>query len=154
MEMPKPGSAHKKLEKLVGSWTGEEKMHPSPWAPQGSTATGVVENRVALDGFAVVQDYEQRHGNQVTFRGHGVFRWDAPRERYVLHWFDSMGMGPNEYVGSFDGPVLTLISDTGQGLSRTVFDLAGAGAYRFRMEQSEDGKQWQTLMEGSYTRRG
>lgn len=154
MEMPKPGEAQRKLEILAGSWTGEEKMHPSPWDLQGGTATGRVRNEVALDGFAVVQDYEQERGGQITFRGHGVFRWDAARETYSLHWFDSMGMPPNEYLGNFDGDVLTMTSETPQGTSRTVMDLRESGTYRFRMDHSRDGKEWQTLMEGSYSRQG
>jgi hypothetical protein len=128
-------------------------MHPSPWDPAGGTALGRVENREALDGFVVVQDYAQERAGRVTFRGHGVFSWDAPRRSYVFHWFDSMGMPPNEYVGQFQGDVLTLSYQGPQGHSRAVFDLTQAGRYAFRMDFSPDGATWQTLMEGSYLRR-
>lgn len=77
MEMPRPTEAHRRLHALAGDWTGTEKMHPSPWDPQGGTAEGRVQNRVALDGFAIVQQYEQRRGGQISFSGHGVFSWDA-----------------------------------------------------------------------------
>lgn len=30
MAMPKPTKFHKKLEALVGDWSGEETMHPMP----------------------------------------------------------------------------------------------------------------------------
>ncbi|MGE5277442.1 MAG: DUF1579 family protein [Acidobacteriota bacterium] len=74
--MPRPGEPHRQLRKLVGSWRGEERLSPSPWDPVGGTAVGRVENRSALDGFAVVQDYEQERNGAVGFRGHRVFSWD------------------------------------------------------------------------------
>src|SRR5689334_22163707 len=92
MEMPKPTDAHKKLNWLTGNWAGEEKMFPSPWDPKGGMAKARIHNRSAIDGFNVVQDYEQEHGGAVNFRGHGVFSYDANQKCYVLHWWDSMGM--------------------------------------------------------------
>ena len=66
MEMPKPGSPHQKLQRLSGKWTGEEKMHPSPWDPKGGAATGRILNRLSLDGFVVVQDYEQERSGNIS----------------------------------------------------------------------------------------
>ena len=152
MEMPRPGEAHKRLEKLVGSWIGEEVMQPSPWAPEGGTATGRVTNRMALDGFNIIQDYEQERNGVVTFRGHGIFSWDAMRHDYVLHWFDSMGMPPNEFRGDFDGDVLTLNSRGPQGHSRGIHDFTRPGSYTFKMDMSQDGSQWQNFMEATYQR--
>ena len=91
MEMPTPGDAHRRLEVLVGTWIGEETMHPSPWDPQGGVADGTIENRLALDGFNVIQEYTQSRDGQQTFAGHGVFGWDGQRGCYTLHWFDTMG---------------------------------------------------------------
>jgi Protein of unknown function (DUF1579) len=150
MEMPTLNEHHRRLAKLVGSWKGEEKLSPSPWDPAGGTAIGTVRNQTALDGFAVIQDYEQQRNGAVTFRGHGVFTWDSNQGSYVLHWFDSMGMPPNDFRGSFEGEVLSLTNKGPMGLSRCSFDLREPNAYRFRMEVSPDGKQWQTFMEGKY----
>jgi hypothetical protein len=152
MEMPKPTAAHRKLECFVGSWSGEERLFPSPWDPKGGNAVGRVVNRLALDGFVVVQDYEQERGGAVTFRGHGVFRWDSGDQCYVLHWFDSMGMPPNEFRGQFDAEVLTLYSKSAQGDSRAVFDFGEPGKYLFRLEVSRDRNHWVTFTEGRYTR--
>lgn len=152
MEMPRPTHGHKKLEKLIGTWHGEERMSPSPWDPEGGIAVGRVENRAALGGFAVLQDYEQRRGGAVSFQGHGIFTYDAPAEAYVLHWFDSMGMPPNEFRGRFEGDVLTLACEAPHGHSRCIFDVSRKESYSFRMDVSPDGKQWQTFMEGRYTR--
>jgi hypothetical protein len=154
MDMPKPTDAHRKLERIVGHWIGEERMNPSPWDPAGGTAVGHVVNQVALDGFVVVQDYEQERNGSITFRGHGVFSWDATEQGYVLHWFDSMGMPPNVFRGSFEENVLTLSGKDQQGLSRVTFDFSRDGQYTFRMEVSPDGSEWFTFMEAEMTRQG
>lgn len=91
MEMPSPQEAHARLGILAGEWTGEEHMHPSPWDPKGGTALGRVHNRAALDGFAVVQDYEQeRNGNLLITCSHSC-PWD-PRGRCGRH-LTSAGKG-------------------------------------------------------------
>ena len=59
MEMPRPSDGHRKLEKIANQWEGDETMHPSPWDPQGGKATGRIKSRVALNGFALIYDYEQ-----------------------------------------------------------------------------------------------
>ena len=153
MEMPKPGDAHKKLEKLVGSWSGEEKMSPSPWDPAGGTAAARINNKLAIDGFNVVQDYEQERGGVVNFRGHGVFSYDTAGKCYTLHWFDSMGMAPNVFKGNFEGEVLTMTSQSPQASTQAIFDLREPGRYTFKMSMSPDGKQWHPMMEGKYQRK-
>lgn len=152
MEMPKPTDAHRKLQKLIGAWTGEELLSPTPWDPKGGTAVARVHNRMALDGFAVVQDYEQERGGVVNFRGHGVFGWDPEGQTYTMHWFDTMGMPPNVYRGTFQGDVLTLTSKLQQGHSRAVFNLLQQDKYAFHMEVSPDGQQWTKVLEGNYSR--
>lgn len=151
MEMPKPTDAHRKLQKLVGNWHGEERIFPSPWDSQGGTAIGRVQNRLALDGFVVVQDYEQERGGSVNLRGHGVFSWEATEQCYVMHWWDSMGMPPNVFRGNFQGDVLILTSKDQHGHSRATFDYHEQDRYSFKMEVSQDGNQWYTFMEGSYS---
>lgn len=66
MVMPRPSSEHKALDMLVGDWLGEEKIYPSPFDPVGGMATGRTHNQLALDGFAIVQDYEQERNGAVN----------------------------------------------------------------------------------------
>lgn len=150
MEMPKLTAAHRQLERLIGRWAGEEKIHPSPFDAQGGKAIACLENRLALDGFAVVQDYEQEKNGAVVFRGHGVFRWEAMQQCYEMHWFDSMGLAPTVFRGNFTGEVLKLTSQSPQGYSRATFDFGTKGHYEFLMEVSPDGQQWFPFMEGRY----
>lgn len=151
MTMPKVTEAHRRLERLVGTWQGEERLYPSPFDPQGGAAIGRARNRLALDGFAVVQDYEQERDGAVNYRGHGVFRWDDRDRSYVLHWLDSMGMPPNEFRGTLDGDVLTLTSHSPQGVVRATWEL-GQDRYNYRMQVSPDGSNWFPFMEGTYSR--
>lgn len=154
MDMPKPGDPHKKLSALVGEWTGDEKLHPSPWDPSGGGARAQVTNRWIADGFAVLQEYEQSRDGQVTFRGHGVFWFDPRTEEYVMHWWDSMGGTAGEYRGRFDGDRLVLGAAMPQGgHSRTSWLLTGPDAHDFLMEVSPDGEVWMPAMEGQYQRR-
>ena len=153
MEMPKPGEGHSRLEKLTGIWEGTEIMHPSPWSPKKSEAHGRVENRKALDGFNVIQEYTQKMGGVVTFRGHGVFSYDQASKGYTMHWWDNMGTPVNVYTGNFEGEVLTLRGKNPMGHSKTVFDMSKSDGYEFRMEFSQDGKEWVPFMEGSYTKK-
>ena len=152
MDMPKVTDAHRMLERLAGRWSGQEKLSPSPWDPAGGMAIARINNRIALGGFAVIQDYEQERNGEVSFHGHGVFQYDANQKNYVLHWFDSMGMGANEFRGDCKDNVYTFMSKSPQGENRVTFDFRQNGKYTFKLEASMDGKQWMTFMDGTYTK--
>lgn len=150
MAMPQPGPQHQVFKIMEGVWTGQDKMHPSPWAPEGSVADGRTENRVALGGFAVIQDYAQIAGGQIVFEGHGVLTYDAAQQQYVMHWWDSMGEAPNVFRGSFEGGRLSLIGPSMSGQARVTWDFPSGDTYNFSMEVSPDGTQWAPAMDGRY----
>jgi len=154
MEMPTVQDQHRKLQALAGSWTGEETMHPSPWDPKGGPATSRTESRIDLDGFHLITDYVQHRGGQVSYRGHGIFGWDPAEKCYTHHWFDSMGSGcPTPARGTWKDKTLTFESRHPMGFSRYIYVLESDGKYTFRIDNSQDGKQWATFMEGKYTRK-
>jgi hypothetical protein len=150
MAMPKPTEPHHKLQRIVGVWIGEEIIHPSPWDPHGGKAIGRVTNQSSLDGFVVVQEYEQERNGGVNYRGHAVFTWNAQEQCYILYWFDSMGLPPNIMKGNFVNHILTLTNENPQGQSQAVFDFSKEKEYKYRMDVSQDGKHWRTFMEGVY----
>jgi hypothetical protein len=152
MDMPKPTADHRRLEKLAGNWRGEETMHPSAWDPEGGVAQGTTRSRVALDGFAVIGDYEQTRDGKVTYSGHAVYTFDPRAKEVVLHWFDSMGMGVDVFRGAWQGERLTLQSQNPMGHWRMTNDYSKPGTMTSRMESSQDGKSWTPLFDGSYTR--
>ncbi|MBI3792780.1 MAG: DUF1579 family protein [Gemmatimonadetes bacterium] len=153
MQMPQPTPQHRALEVFAGEWSGTETLHPSPFDAKGGTARALVRNVVALDGFAVIQDYEQMRGELVNFRGHGVIRFDAHAGEYVFHWFDSWGGPPAEFRGTGRDGRFILTNTGQQGHTRATFDFPGDGTYRYAMQVSPDGTHWATFMDGTYTRR-
>ena len=54
-----------KLTALAGSWSGPEKLYPSPWGP-GGQATGRMNARLSVDGFFLLQDYEEEKDGSVV----------------------------------------------------------------------------------------
>jgi hypothetical protein len=150
--MPRPDANHARLHRLVGAWTGEEKMNPSPWGP-GGTALGRYHCRVDVDGFFVLQDYVQEKDGNPTYRGHGIFGWDAERKTFIWYWVDSMGSVPAAPSrGQWNGDSLIFEHEPmGDRRGRYTFEFSGETLLIFRIENSQDGgKSWQTFMEGKY----
>ncbi|HSM16609.1 MAG TPA: DUF1579 family protein [Gemmatimonadales bacterium] len=150
--MPKPSAGHVKLEKLAGRWEGEERMYPSQWDPKGGTAIGRTTSRMALDGFALIGEYEQERNGIITFSGHSVFTFDAHENLYSLHWFDCLGTPPELFTGRFEGDILT-VAHGGPGMhARLTYDISDPQHLASKMEMAEDGKNWKTLFDGRYRR--
>ena len=149
--MPRPTEEHKKLEWIAGDWRGEETMHPSPWAPEGGKAEGRSNCRLALNGFAVLCDYEQKKDGVSTFTGHGVFTYDSQRQCFVQHWFDCFGGAADVLTGNFEGKILTMTGSNPRQHMRSTTDYSTSGRLIKKMEFSQDGQNWSTLFEGEYT---
>lgn len=153
MSMPTPSAGHRRLETLVGRWEGTETMYPSQWDPKGGRAVGRTTSRLALNGMALISDYEQERDGAITFSGHGVYTYDPKADRYSLTWFDSMGSPPEVFVGGFTGDVLALSHGGPPMHVRLTWDLSRSGQMASRMEMSDDGVTWMTLFDGEYRRR-
>jgi hypothetical protein len=153
MQMPKPSEEHRRLHMLVGNWSGEEKLSPSPWGP-GGLARGRSSCRLDLDGFFVIQDYVEEKDGRETYRGHGIFGYDERAKEYCWYWIDSMGSVPAAPSrGRWEGDTLTFHSTSPQGQGRYVFRFEGQSKYHFRIENSFDGgKTFVTFMEGTYSK--
>jgi hypothetical protein len=151
MEMPTPSPGHKKLEEIAGNWEGEEQMYSSPWDPNGGTAVGRIMSRVALNGFAVINDYEQKRDGKITFTGHGVFTYDPKEDTYMLVWVDCMGAPPEIFKGRFEGDILKL-AHGGPGMHvRLTYDLSEANCLKTSMEMSPDGNTWNRFFDARLT---
>jgi len=150
MQMPRPGPEHEALSRMAGEWVGEETMFPSPWSPEKQSRTSRVRSRM-LDGFFLVSDYQQKAGDDVSFRGHGVYSWDPAAEHFVMYWFDSMGGAGGVATGPLEGDVLTFRNTSPMGHHRYRYTFEPS-AYTFEMAMSEDGGEWTTLMEARYSK--
>ena len=154
MEMPRPQKEHEKLKALAGAWIGEERMHPSPWDPAGGPATSTAETRMDLDGFHLITDYVQKRSGQISYRGHGVFGYNTGQKCYEMWWFDSTGMtSPAPAAGKWEGDTLMFEHKTPMGMSRYIYKLQGAAKYAFEIQNSQDGKEWTTFIDGTYTKK-
>lgn len=150
LAMPQPGPQHAVFTTMVGVWEGQDKMHPSPWMPEGATVDARAVNRIGTGGFTVIQDYAQLTGGRPSFEGHGVLSWDDANQNYVMHWWDSMGQAPNVFTGTFENGRLSMIGPGMGGQTRVTWNFETAGSYTFLMEVSPDGAQWFPSMEGTY----
>ncbi len=152
MEMPQPGSAHRRLQKIAGDWEGEERMYSSPWDPAGGTAIGRIKSRVAVNGFALINDYEQERAGKITFRGYGIFTYDPREESYSLIWVDSMGVPPEIFRGQFEGDILRL-AHGGPGMHvRLTYDVSEPDYLSTSMEMSQDGEVWNRFFDARLKR--
>lgn len=113
---------------------GSGEDSPLADGPAGRPAQGRVTNRLALEGFAVIQDYEQQRDGRANNAGHGIFRDDGAAGQYVLHWFDSLSFPPAEFRGTFDGGVMILTIQSSPGHSRATFDFRTDDEFAFQME--------------------
>ena len=150
MDMPRPDENHAVLERLVGTWVGEEHMPPSQWCPEPTTGTGTSEVRSALGGFGVICDYRQEMNGETTYSGHGVYTYDAQESSYRLHWFDSMGMGVDIFKGRFEGDLFVMQSHGPMGYMRMTSDYSVPGKLSSKMENSQDGENWTVMFTGEY----
>ena len=154
MEMPKPTANHAKLNALVGAWTGDETLHPSPWDAKGGRARAFFDARSDLDGMFVISEYRQERDGKVTYRGHGVFGWDDKQSVYTMYWFDSMGFDPGGPArGKWEGNSLMFEMQTPMGYSRYEYRFAADGSYAFDISMSQDGKSWKLWLESNWVRR-
>ena len=152
MQMPKPTPDHEKLYVFAGEWEGPETMMPGPMGP-GGTATGKMKARVDIDGFYVISDYAQEKDGNVTYRGHGVYGFDAQAGEFTWYWVDSMGFPSVPARGKWDGDTLTFTSTSPHGQGRYVYRFQGTDKHHFRIENCFDGKTWTVFMDATYVRR-
>lgn len=155
MQMPKPTSVHKKLTTaLVGTWTGDEVMHPTPWDQKGGKAKGVYKVRAGVGGFGVIQDYAQKRGGKESYVGHGVIGYDVQANCLLWHWSDSMGGVPGQVTkGTWQGDTMVFQTGCEHGHSRYTYRFVKKNVLDFAIEMSQDGQQWAPFMNGRYTRK-
>lgn len=118
MDMPTLGPAHDALKAFAGDWTGTEELAASPWAP-ASKARATCRYRLALNGFALLQDYRQHREDGREFLGHNVFTVDPRTGETLWYGFDSYGFPPESAArGDWAGATLTLEKKTARGVAR------------------------------------
>ena len=153
MQMPTVSNQMKQLTALFsGTWKGEERLHPSDWDPAGGSASAIWVVRPAVDGFALLVDYDEARDGQVVYRGHGVHGWDAGQGCFFAYWFDNIGMMPAAgNRATLDGNRYTYQEAGPMGHSRFTYEWMG-DVFTFRIDRSRDGSSWSPMHEGRYQR--
>ncbi len=105
---------HDKLNDLVGTWTGEERLLPTPWTSAG-TAQGTFVIAEAPHG-GVSIDYTGTRDGSVALSGHGVLVDQG------WWWFDSFGFVPM-HPGSASWDDASLLLERRSERGRTIVRL-------------------------------
>lgn len=153
MEMPKVAPEMSRLTALfAGTWRGEETLFPSEWDPVGGPATATWTVRPAVDGFALLIDYDEERDGTLVYRGHGVHGWDTFVGGFHVYWFDNIGSMPKAAVrATLDGNRYGYTEVTPRGHSRFRYQWDD-GLFTFRIDRSPDGVTWTPMHDGRYRR--
>lgn len=144
---------HRKLAALVGTWVGDDTMHPAPWSPEGGTGTTTYTGRLALGGLFVVGDDGQARPGHDDYLAHKVFGWDPATGDYTFYLVDSIGQNPPAAArGAWEGDTVTFEQPLPHGRMRYRYTFDGEGRYTFQMAFSPDGAAWRPLIDGIYRR--
>jgi len=153
MEMPKPQEQHQRLSALAGRWEAEETLYPSPWDPKGGKATGHMDARMALNGFFLISDYRQERDGKTTYEGHGVYGFEPKETCWTMWWADGMCPTGGLAKGQWQGNTLSFQNQSPMGHSRYTYVIEGPERMTFRLESSQDGKNWTLFMEGKFRKK-
>ncbi|MFO0775738.1 MAG: DUF1579 domain-containing protein [Nitrospiraceae bacterium] len=158
MKLATPGTPHKQLDSLVGSWTTKTKEWTDPSKPP-QESEGTVDMKMLLGGRFLHQEYSGMMMGQ-PYTGIGITGYDNLRKKYVTIWLDSMATAPfvMEGTASPDGKTITLRGghdEPGGGhmTHRAVWSIPDAQHQTFEMYGAHGHEKETKQMEILYTRK-
>jgi len=151
--MTRPSPELRKLDYFVGVWHSEGELKPGPLGPGGKLI--MTEHNEWMDGgfFLVLRsEFTSPLGSG---SGTAYMGYDAGRKLYTYDEFNSTGEAQHS-VGTFDGDSLMWggeqhLADK-VAKTRFVMNMLSPDAYAFSFCVSQDGNDWNTVMEGKATR--
>ena len=157
MPMPQPPKELKALSFLKGEWDVDLKMY-EPGKKTPTPTKGSVTAADSLDGMYIESRFEADMGG-MPFKGLQMTTYDPIKKKFQAYWFDSMGPGGLEFLGSLKGQTLVLTSKAvempgmpGKHALRSTNSLKGPGKMFMRVEMNS-GKGWSTMIEGMMTKK-
>ncbi|NUS52436.1 MAG: hypothetical protein HOQ22_15530 [Nocardioidaceae bacterium] len=144
-------SALDTLAFLVGSTTGPETRHPTPWT-EGGAATGHLDGAWEAGGLAIAQRYrEVGPAGEPLFAGLFVLMVDRDEETVLMWGFDSAGFPPEPARGGWVDGSLVLERTSPRGRSRATYTpLHGGGFTQLREFRASADDGWSPVVEGRY----
>lgn len=105
-----PGTPHKLLASLAGSWNTRNKWWMEPGKPPDES-TGTCVRKMLLGGRYLQEEFNSEMMGS-PFTGIGVTGYDNHTKKYVSTWMDTMSTGIYFFEGtaSADGKTITLES--------------------------------------------
>ncbi|CAK0779477.1 putative DUF1579 family protein [Gammaproteobacteria bacterium] len=143
-----------KLEKFIGSWAGTEDISHTLWRNRSSNVTAIrIDNRMAIGGKFLIQDYIQEYLGAIRYQWHAVVGWNPGHRCFTMHLFDSAGLVLDPpLLGNFEEEVLTLHHRGRMGHFLVMHHILETGDYALRVDVSPDEGKWYTAIEGHYAR--
>lgn len=152
-QMPKPGAEQKKLDLFAGSWTLDGTMKPGPMGPGGNMTENEKCEWMEGNFFLVCHsDFRSSMGNGTGF---SVMGYSSEDKAYTYREFNSYGEF-DDSRGMVDGDTWTWTNDEKMGgttiKGRFTMKILTPTSYNFTFEMSQDGKTWNTVMDGKATK--
>jgi Protein of unknown function (DUF1579) len=152
-----PGTPHKGLAKLEGSWTTKTSAWMEPDKPP-MEGTGTCEQKMLLGGRYLQQEYAGEMMG-TSFTGINLIGYDNHTKKYVSTWIDSMSTGIYYFEGtaSADGRIITQESRyddpvRGPTVWRSVTRIVDDNTLKYEMYLTSKGGQQEKMMEMTVTR--
>jgi hypothetical protein len=153
-----PGTPHKDLASLAGSWNTKTRAWMEPDKPP-MEGTGTCEQKMLLDGRYLQQEYTGEMMGS-PFTGIGFAGYDNHTKKYVSTWMDSMGTAILIFEGtaSADGKTITQESRYDDPIKgplkwRSVTKIVDDNTHVFEMYGIDKSGKKEKMMEITYTRK-
>ena len=155
MQMPKPSPELKKLDYFTGSWTMEGDMKPGPMGPGGKWS-GTEHMKWMEGGFFLVSQSGFKSESMGSASGTAYMGYNEDDKMFTYDAFNTMGEAEHA-KGTLDGDNWTWTSEDKMGgqtyKSRYSMKILSPTSYTMKYEMSQDGTNWNTVMEGKATKK-
>jgi hypothetical protein len=138
------------LKRFAGAWSGKENIAHSLWS-SSATAAATIENRIALSGRYLIQEYLQKCDGIVRYEWHSIIAWNRSTRVYTMYLFDSTGFSSDEpFEGKLAGRKLIFSQKGRNGHVRMVHEVLSDKKYKLTIAVSPDNQTWYTAMQNVY----
>ncbi|HTR82248.1 MAG TPA: DUF1579 family protein [Bacteroidota bacterium] len=108
-QAPGPGPERAKLGFLIGNFTTETHIMPSPMSEKETVGKGNSNLAWGVDSMFVLMNDQSLNPMMGNYKAHGVLGYDMREKKYILSMFNNFGDNP-QYRGTMNGDTLTLTS--------------------------------------------
>ncbi len=154
MEMPKPGPEVKKLAYFAGHWSSDGDLKPGPMGPGGKVHLD--ENSAWMEGgYFIVIHSKFSGGGMGNGTGIAFMGYDPQEKVYTYDEYNSMGEVTHS-KGTVEGDNWVWTNDMKMGpqtmKGRFSMKIVSPTVYTYKFEMSQDGTNWNLVMDGKDTK--